>query len=301
LNKFFCFFSPLIFFASYGEFSYCLPVGFCDDKRLLCHYITHAKTSLIIVETLKSILEFDNEILSRFNSAIPFSTFPVQPVLFFEGKGFSYFDQGILKSKYFAFRSPGSIYSSIPFDHTMGIHWHSPTHGILSILKNNFYVVYDISLDNGNMTLLIDETLKGLHAIFPFVFNESIFYVLESLTKSKIVVQNNTGTRKVLFQTDQSRIVFFTFFNSESGIFSLYDCNDTVAQTVLFHFYRFNYSYETMAFEKTYCCTVQFPFEILESLSTKNLFPWCLQPIEYLGKLYVLDYINEQLRPREVK
>jgi hypothetical protein len=272
----------------YGEFSYYLPIGLIEKEKLLCNYISQTKTNLIIVESLDTILNCDTQ-SNNFLLAVPFSTFPVQPVLFFNKDGFSYFDQGILKSKYFKFRSPGSIYTGIPFDHSMGIHWYRQQHGVVSVLKNNFYVIYDLSLDDGSMGMLIDGTLQKLHTIFPFIFQDTLFYVSQDAVQSKIIVQNN-GQRTVVFETDQARIFHFAFFDDTTGILGLYDKNRHMPHGMLLDFYTFCYCYETERFETVYSFSTMVPLDILENLVANGLFPWCFQPFRLNGEMYGIDY-----------
>lgn len=293
------FFSFFISFSYCSEFSYCLPIGFFEDKRSLIYYVTQDQTSIHIAQNFESCLIQNKAELVNLPLAIPFCIFPIQPVLFFEGKGFSYFDQGILKSKYCAFRSPGTIYTSVVFDHTMGIHWYSCNHGILSILKNNFYVIYDLCLDDGTMILRVDNSIKKEHALFPFVFKESTFYVLESAQNSKIVVNQNT-TSKILFETNASKIISFTFLNPSFGIFILYNTQDISETVGYFHIYYFTYNHRTMAFSSTYSCKIQIPFTILEKLSKEGLFPWCLQPIQRKSDVYMIDWVGNRFDFKKV-
>lgn len=280
--------------ASYcSEFSYFLPIRFFEDKRALIYYATQDQASMHIAQNFESCQTYNKTEFVNLPLAIPFCLFPIQPVLFFEEKGFSYFDQGILKSKYFAFRSPGGIYTSIVFDHTMGIHWYSDNHGILSILKNNFYVIYDLCLDDGTMILRVDNSIKKEHALFPFVFKESTFYVLESAQNSKIVVNQNTAS-KILFETDTSKIISFTFLNPSFGIFIVYNTQDIFKTACHFHIYYFTYDYQIMAFEAIYSCNIQIPFSILEILIKKGHFPWCLQPVQEGNGVYIMDWVDQK-------
>lgn len=292
------FFLPCIVVYLYGEFSYYLPIGLIENEKLLCNYISQTETSLIIVDTLDTILNCDIK-SKNFLSAVPFSTFPVQPVLFCNKNGFSYFDQGILKSKYFKFRSPGEIYTRITFDHSMGIHWYRQEHGVVSVLKNNFYVIYDLSLDDGSMSILIDGTLQKLHTIFPFIFQNTLFYVSQNAVQSKIIVQNN-GQKTVLFETDQARIFHFAFFDDTTGIFGLYDKNRHMPHGMLLDFYTFCYCYETERFENVYSFTTMVPRDLLENLANNGLFPWCFQPFRLNEEIYGIDYQKGLLKLTKV-
>lgn len=304
LNKFFSsFFYFFTTFSFCAEFSYCLPIGISADNRSLLYYVTQDNASIRMSKNFEFCLNCDNHQIEHLPLAVPFCLLPIQPVLLFGGQGFSYFDQGILKSKYFAFRSPGSIYTSVPFDHTMGIHWYSDNHGILSILKNNFYVIYDLCTDNGIMTVQIDNSMQKKHALFPFCFQGSIFYVLESSTGSKIAVYKNAES-KILFEISGSKIVFFTFLNSSlnssCGIFALYSSFNSSETMCCFSIYSFEYNHQTMSFRSEYLCMIQIPFNVLQILTNKNLFPWCLQPVQKTDGTYLINWIDRRFSFKKV-
>lgn len=296
MQKLFFYFLFFIFFntSSFSDFFYYLQIGILDDKKSLIYYVTQDEASIHLAQNFEACQIHNKTRLEDLPLAVPFCVFPIQPVLFFEGRGFSYFDQGILKSKYCAFRSPGTIYTSVVFDHTMGIHWYSDNHGIVSILKNNFYVIYDLCLDDGTMTLQVDNSKKKEHALFPFTFKDSTFYVLESLESSKIVIHKKNTPSKVLFETHTSKIVFFTFLNPSLGVFVLYNAHDVSETANHFHIYYFTYNDQTITFESTYSCRIQIPFTLFEILLNNGLFPWCLQPIQRKSDIYMIDWVGNR-------